>query len=77
MGLDEKGIGIGLHQRFQFHEMKGHLEQPLPRVPRMTLPVLPTDILHGTAVMGVSMPHTGGIQPTAELRDMEPNGRGP
>ena len=74
MSLDEKGVGIGPDEGFQLHEMKGHPEQPLPLVLRLTLTALPGKVLHGAAMVGVGMLHTGGIQPAAEFRDMEPNG---
>ena len=77
MGLDEKGIGVCLDEGLQLHEMKGHLEQPLRLVFRLTLPVLPSNILHGSAVVGVGTLRTGGGQPTSEFRNAESNDKGP
>ena len=69
MGLNENGIRVGVHQTFQFHEMKRHLEQPLfGNLRKLVGSMLPIEILHRPVMMLISIFRTGLLKPLSVPR---------
>ena len=77
MRLDEQGVGIGFDQCFEFHEVEGHLEQPLALASGMTLATLPGEMLEGAAVIGVGISGPVLMHPPAVFRYVESSDRDP
>ena len=77
MRLDEEGVRVRGDQRVELHQMRGHLEEPLPPGAGMALGALVAVVLHHTMMELVRLARAARRQPALVLRNVVPGGEHP